>query len=446
MRVTGLPNRARLATAALATVVFSVATVALFAARAPAAPKPPAPPAPSITSGPTGTVSSTTAAFTYTDSQAGVSFQCSLDGAGFNACAKSGKTYSGLAGGSHSFAVAAQNANSALSPAATRSWTVDVSAPTIVLSFPAGGGSYNAAGWNAGCSPVGVCGTATDPSGVASVQVAVYRGLIPSYATATLQSPGATATTWKLGMALPVDGSYSVRARATDAKANTTSALNELASSFRIDTVSPPPPFFLEAPADPTTQTDARFRFLDLEPDVNYRCSLDQSAFAGCGAEYVAKELSLGRHCLAVRAVDRAGNLSTAAQHCWTIETGRTSFTISGNVTRVLSPGAAATVDLALANPNSFDIRVTSVTVKVEVATTKAGAANAACDGTKNLVVTRQLGADVTLPKKATRSLSQLGVPESQWPLVTMPNLAVNQDACKLTTFTLTYSGTAEMA
>src|SRR5438045_9619325 len=45
-----------------------------------------APPAPTVTSGPANPTNQTSASFTFTDTQAGVTFQCSLDGSAFVAC------------------------------------------------------------------------------------------------------------------------------------------------------------------------------------------------------------------------------------------------------------------------------------------------------------------------------------------------------------------------
>src|SRR5438270_384454 len=72
------------------------------------------PPQPRITSGPSGATASRSATFTYSNSQAGVSFQCSVDGAAFASCPPSGAGYSGLADGSHTFQVAAQANGSSL--------------------------------------------------------------------------------------------------------------------------------------------------------------------------------------------------------------------------------------------------------------------------------------------------------------------------------------------
>jgi len=89
------------------------------------------PPAPVITSAPAYLTNDDTATFAFTDSQAGVSFQCSLDGGTFTACT-SGVSYSGLAGfpnnyeirtKRHTFAVQAMDASGNFSPQATRAWT-----------------------------------------------------------------------------------------------------------------------------------------------------------------------------------------------------------------------------------------------------------------------------------------------------------------------------------
>jgi len=43
----------------------------------------------------------------------------------------------------------------------------------LTFSFPVNGWAHNASGWNGGSVLVVVCGTASDPSGVGSVGVAV---------------------------------------------------------------------------------------------------------------------------------------------------------------------------------------------------------------------------------------------------------------------------------
>ena len=86
-----------------------------------------------ITGGPSGTVTTGTASFTFSASEPGASFVCSLDGSAFQTCS-SPQTYTGLADGSHSFQVRATDdaGNSDQTPAA-QSWTVRASPPNLKL-------------------------------------------------------------------------------------------------------------------------------------------------------------------------------------------------------------------------------------------------------------------------------------------------------------------------
>jgi trypsin len=90
------------------------------------------PPETTITGGPSGTVWSQSASFSFTSSEAG-SFECRLDGAAFSVCSTP-KAYSGLSEGSHTFDVrAVDRAGNRDGSPARRSWTVTLR-PSIVLS------------------------------------------------------------------------------------------------------------------------------------------------------------------------------------------------------------------------------------------------------------------------------------------------------------------------
>jgi myo-inositol-hexaphosphate 3-phosphohydrolase len=99
------------------------------------------PPDTSITAGPTGTVRATTASFSFSATEAGSTFECSLDAGTYASCA-SPKEYTGLGEGSHTFRVRATDTagNTDQSPA-TRTWTVDLTAPTVTSTIPASGAS-----------------------------------------------------------------------------------------------------------------------------------------------------------------------------------------------------------------------------------------------------------------------------------------------------------------
>ncbi|HVL96839.1 MAG TPA: right-handed parallel beta-helix repeat-containing protein [Solirubrobacteraceae bacterium] len=125
-------------------------TIVLRGAAAATEPEPepaPAPPADTtapdtaIAGGPDegASTTATDASFTFSSTEAGSTFECSLDGAGFASCA-SPAYYSGLQAGSHSFRVRATDAagNTDASPA-QRTWTVAEPAPSPLLggSLPA---------------------------------------------------------------------------------------------------------------------------------------------------------------------------------------------------------------------------------------------------------------------------------------------------------------------
>ncbi|HYM53041.1 MAG TPA: DNRLRE domain-containing protein, partial [Candidatus Dormibacteraeota bacterium] len=95
------------------------------------APDTTAPPPPTIDSGPSNPTSSTSAIFTFSNTESGVTFECALDGAALATCT-SPRNYSGLAAGEHSFAVRARDAAGNLSAAATHAWTIEL--PTTVTT------------------------------------------------------------------------------------------------------------------------------------------------------------------------------------------------------------------------------------------------------------------------------------------------------------------------
>jgi hypothetical protein len=84
------------------------------------------PPQTTIDSGESGTVSSRDATFAFSSSEAGSSFQCSLDGVTYSTCT-SPKTYTGLSNGNHTFRVRATDAAGNNDPTpASRTWKVRV--------------------------------------------------------------------------------------------------------------------------------------------------------------------------------------------------------------------------------------------------------------------------------------------------------------------------------
>jgi hypothetical protein len=96
------------------------------------------PPDTSIDSGPSGTVTATTADFAFSSSEAGSRFECRLDAGAWASCT-SPKSYTSLAAGDHTFDVRATDAAGNTDPTpATRTWTIAASGTLFADDFESG--------------------------------------------------------------------------------------------------------------------------------------------------------------------------------------------------------------------------------------------------------------------------------------------------------------------
>jgi uncharacterized repeat protein (TIGR01451 family) len=154
-----------------------------------------------ITTGPTGTVRSTSASFAFSGSPAAASFECSMDNAAWQTCGPQ-VTYTGLATAtSHTFRVRAVSSDGLVdSSPASRTFTVDATvdvAVTLGASSPVkhGGtltytGQVSNVGPNAASDVVFAQGL---PSGVTVASVTATSGS-PTSGTATCTTSGSPAT------------------------------------------------------------------------------------------------------------------------------------------------------------------------------------------------------------------------------------------------------------
>jgi hypothetical protein len=96
-----------------------------------------APPAPAITSGPASPTNTTSASFSFTNAEVGVSFLCRVDAALFTPCATP-TSYAGFAEGAHTFQVKARDAAGNESGPTSWPWTVDTTPPSapVITSRP----------------------------------------------------------------------------------------------------------------------------------------------------------------------------------------------------------------------------------------------------------------------------------------------------------------------
>jgi hypothetical protein len=204
----------------------------------------------------------------------------------------------------------------------------DSTAPSSITSFPANTASYNVGSWNAGCSPSGICGSASDAgAGLDRVEVSVRRDGTGNYwngsgfSSATEVWNAATGTSsWRLDLAassFPSDGAYTVRVRARDNAGNVEA---DASRTFTIDTGAPNTTID-SGPADPTSSQDPTFAFSASESGTTYECRLDSGSWASCSSPKGYTGLAEGSHTFDVRATDGAGNTdATPASQTWRID------------------------------------------------------------------------------------------------------------------------------
>ena len=226
----------------------------------------------------------------------------------------------------------------------SRSFRIDNANPSALFSFPASGGAYSNAGWNAGCATNGFCGTYSDStSGVQAVDISIQRvstglywnGSAFSSGSEDFQAASFSGGNWSYAFpasSFPADGSYTVHIRAHDNAGNTETGPSR---SFTIDNVAPNTTVD-SGPSNPSASADASFAFSASEGSSTFECELDGGGFSSCASPKSYTSLSDGSHTFKVRAVDAAGNTdATPAQSTWSIDTVAPSSAVT-------FPGAGA--------------------------------------------------------------------------------------------------------
>ncbi len=173
-----------------------------------------------ITANPPASTAATTAAFQFTSTPGGATFECSLDGAPFTPCT-SPQNYSAIAPGNHAFSVRATNAAGTDPTPATYNWTVTGTACPCSL-WPAATVPGNLAAADAGPLEIGVkfqserAGLITairfykDASNTGAHVGHLWSAAGTLLATATFT--GETASGWQQA---PLDNAVSVTANTT---------------------------------------------------------------------------------------------------------------------------------------------------------------------------------------------------------------------------------------
>jgi hypothetical protein len=344
-----------------------------------------APPAPAITSSPTNPTNQTTASFSFNDTEAGVTFQCSLDSSAYAACTSS-KSYSGLTAGSHTFAVQAKDAAGNLSPATSYTWTVDTTAPdTVIDSGPTSPTNSTSASFTFHSTETGSTFECKFDTGgfVTCTSPKTYTGLTSATHTVQVRAKDLAGNTdatpatftWVVDTTPPNttisshptspsnSNSASFGFAGTDnisLPANLTfecqldvgsfsgctspasySGLADGSHTFQVratdqvgntdatpasftwvvNATAPPAPAITSNPPNPSKSSSATFSFTDTEAGVTFQCSMDGAAYAACTSSKSYSGLTAGSHTFAVKAKDAAGNLSPATSYTWTVDT-----------------------------------------------------------------------------------------------------------------------------
>jgi CSLREA domain-containing protein len=260
----------------------------------------------SITDGPPALTTSASASFSFDSTQAGATFACSLDGAGFSACT-SPQTYTTLADGPHTFAVrATDSAGNADESPATRAWTIDTVAPdTTITSGPPATTTSTSASFDLSASESG----------------STFACSLDGAAFAACTSPHQVS-----GLGL---GPHQLRVRATDAAGNADGTPASHSWTVQAADTTAPETTITAGPTGPTNDATPTFEFTASEA-ATFHCRVDAASFAPCSSPHTTSTLGEGAHTFEVRATDSAGNVDqSAASRAFTVDTAGPQTTIT---------------------------------------------------------------------------------------------------------------------
>ena len=304
------------ATAALLGVLVVAATVTVAAGAS-------GPATPTISSGPANPTASTSATFTFSAAPSGGSNKCKLDGAAFATCT-SPKIYTGVAAGSHTFQVQAVDNGGKTSGAASYTWVIDATAPSVASMTRVGATPTNAAS---------VSWTVTFSESVTGVDVGDYALVKSGLATAALTGVSGSGSVYTVSSSTGSgDGTLGLKLVDNDSIAD--SVGNKLGGTgagngnftgpmYTLDRTGPvTAPTITFGPSGLVASASASFGFSSGESGVaGYHCSLDAGAFASCTSPKAYSGLAQGARSFQVRAVDSLGNPGPPATRNWTVDT-----------------------------------------------------------------------------------------------------------------------------
>lgn len=264
--------------------------------------------------GPSGTVVSSTATFTFHATETPATFECRLEG-GWAACT-SPKTYSGLADGPYTFRVRATDAsNNTDGTPAQQSWTVDSASPdttppTVSLTAPSAGAEVG--------GQVSLTASASDDVAVDHVDFLADGQVVGTDGSSPY------AVTWDATAV--ADGQVTITAHAVDTSANAADA----AHAVTVDNTAPET--IIDAgPSGTVGSSSASFSFHASQSGSTFSCRLDGGGFSACSSPATYTGLVNGSHTFDVRATDPAGNTDgSPAGRSWTVDVSSSTIFSDG--------------------------------------------------------------------------------------------------------------------
>lgn len=249
-----------------------------------------------------GNFSGRMTAFTFNgaDAQSGLwGLECSLDNTAFVVCT-SPLNLTNLANGAHGLRIRARDKANNLSPEAVANWTVNNNAPMInIVNRPPDNTMARAANFTFNGTLDGVAVTQFQCS---------------------LNGAAFTDCTSPINYNNLVDGQHSFRVAGRNYNGE---YINPTTVTWRVDNIAPNMPVITTNVVAVSPVGTAQFMFTANDGNSgvgSYQCSLDGGAFTGCTSPVSYAGLPEGPHSFAVRAIDRAGNVSVPAVFNWMVD------------------------------------------------------------------------------------------------------------------------------
>jgi hypothetical protein len=280
------------------------------------------PPRATITGGPSGNTDIAAPTFTFTASEPGSTFRCSVDGVALTLCASPFTVSPALLDGPHSFRVQAIDSAGNSEAPVQRDFVVDTSVPETSIT----GG------------PIGLTNDVAPSFSFESTKPgSTFACSLDDLDPVPCESP------FLIG--LLGEGAHTFAVAATDAEGHPDPT--PATRAFTVDT-TPPETTITADPGPLTNDRTPEFAFAS-EPGALFSCRLDGNPEAPCASPFTAPPLGDGPHTLVVTATDEAGNADPQpAQRTFRIDTDAPETSIDsgpGGDTTVRRPAFSFSAD-----------------------------------------------------------------------------------------------------